>query len=245
MPLIDLPALKKALSRTLHRSSVLSSLYSLLPQRFLRTFGLPPPPMKSSSNKHRRTISADGTVEDKATGPLGHLPPNICPICYSNSTQPASSLSDPSAEITDPTDPTTSTHFLASLTNTHGPKIGAGNEVYIPYRVNCCDGLYCYYCISSVLLKWERAKQELEEVQGSRRGTTPSGSGGKETGSANARAGERDEEEEEGWSCLRCGESVTGIERYTGLEGNDVGSTAEQDDGEDQYEEEEDVGARQ
>lgn len=224
MPLIDLPALKKALSRSLHRSSVLSSLYSLLPQRFLHTFGLPPPPA-SKTGRHRRTQSADGKAGEtggKAAGPLGHLPRNICPICYSTSTQPASSLTDPSAEITDPTDPSTSTYFLASLTNTHGPNIGHGNEVYIPYTVNCCGGLYCYYCISSVLLKWEKAKQELDELQGPRQthGLTGETSRrkGETTGKGEGDEDEDEDEEERGWECLRCGECVTGIERYTGVD---------------------------
>ena len=96
---------------------------------------------------------------------------------------------DPSAHVTDPVDPTTSTAFLASLSKEASH---AGQEATVPYVASCCGAQYCYYCIAGALLSWEQAKKENEGMN---------------------------KDNSQGWSCLRCAKPVLEIKRWTGDEG--------------------------
>ena len=228
MPLIEFRAIRRWISRSLYRHSILSSAYALVPIPVLRAFNLPASSLNTSkARKHRRTGSTSSVADEKSQpideldGPLAHLPLGVCPICHSQAAAPGQS--DPSAEIADPIDPTTSTALLASLNpdtlsnaaglggvgGTSGALISAGGtisiassaayvgqEATVPYGTDCCDALYCYYCISSALVQWEEAKKESEAVKGKQ--------------AANA------EDEETGWPCLRCNRAVTSAKRYRG-----------------------------
>jgi peroxin-2 len=141
---------------------------------------------------HRFTPSTKGALENGQSsttkkGPLAHLPEGICAICASQSAAPMNP--DPSAHVTDPVDPTTSTAFLASLSKEASH---AGQEATVPYVSSCCGAQYCYYCIAGALFSWEQAKKENE-------GT--------------------DRDQSKGWSCLRCAHPVLEIKRWVGDEG--------------------------
>lgn len=163
MPLVDLNAARRWVRRALYR----------LTPSFAAT---------STTNGDAAAASK------KAKGPLSHLPAGICAICASQAAAPLNS--DPSAHVTDPVDPTTSTAFLASLSKDASH---SGQEVTVPYVVACCGAGYCYYCIAGAMLEWERARKENH-------GTAAAG-------------------KSEGWSCLRCAQPVLEIKRWTGDEG--------------------------
>lgn len=105
--------------------------------------------------------SADKAVENghaaasggKTAGPLKHLSPDICAICYLKS--PAT------GDAMDPVDPTTSTAFLASMSH-------KDDSVTVPYVTSCCGARYCYYCIASAITEeftCLRCGQKVTEVK--------------------------------------------------------------------------------
>lgn len=114
MPIINLPAIKKRLGTLVSPSAWLQSSKD-------------PKTMEKSS----------GENEGDGNGPMKHLSPEICAICY---------LKSPATGVAlDPVDPTTSTAFLASMSN-------KDDTVTVPYVASCCGARYCYYCIASALV---------------------------------------------------------------------------------------------
>lgn len=174
MPLVNLHRLRVRLTRLVTNkaadSKTLQSVVKVLPAPVARALGLP------------RLTAASGGQSKKQNGPLHFLSPDTCPICYSSYASPPTAL--PATAI--PSDPTSSTTALASLTRatttSTAPVIDSGNDdtsVKIPYVANCGNGCrYCYYCITGKLVQ-------------------------------------ADEAAEDSWDCLRCGQDVTGADRET------------------------------
>ena len=172
MPLVNMQSVRRAVKRLVNRHA----------PAWLALGG------RASAASTGDGKTRDGNAGAGRKGPLSHLPQSVCPICHSRSSMPTHP--DPSAHVVDPTDPTTSTAFLSSLTK---DAQNAGQECTVPYVTDCCGGQYCYYCIASRICEWEGAVAEREEE------------------------GENlSEEELRGWRCLRCDEPVTSIERYLG-----------------------------
>lgn len=175
MPLVDMQSVRRAIKRLVNRHA----------PAWLTLGGRASAASVRDRKPHDGTAGAD---KRQRKGPLSHLPPSVCPICHSRSSMPTHP--DPSAHVVDPTDPTTSTAFLSSLTkDAHN----AGQECTVPYVTDCCGGQYCYYCIASRICEWEAAVAERE-----REGETMT------------------EQDLRGWRCLRCDGPVTSIDRYLG-----------------------------
>lgn len=117
MPIINLQAIKKRVKHLISRQNWLSARPSAPDEKALQNGG-----------------TADGTT---TAGPLKHLPPDVCAICYLKS--PAT------GDAMDPVDPTTSTAFLASMSH-------KDDTVTVPYVTSCCGARYCYYCIASAIV---------------------------------------------------------------------------------------------
>ena len=152
-------------------------------ERYLR------PSLQTSSS-----TSTDLLTEEESHGPLYALSKSICAICHLTSTAPSMD----SQGNTDPVDPMTSTAFLASLRD---DATNAGKEAFVPYETDCCGGLYCYYCIASAMLIWEKERQSRFEINDRK---------GKDTSIC------------EGWKCLRCARPVQSIERWRGGDSGDA-----------------------
>lgn len=230
MPLVNIRTVRRWMSQSLYRHNFLSSMYALVPASLITALNLPQPTINSSkARKHRRNASTASAVSEKAVdvldGPLAHLPLGVCPICHSRAAAPGTA--DPSAHVVDPVDPTTSTAILATLNtdamssaitrtqqqadgNRHLaiPSAYSGQEATVPYKTDCCDTLYCYYCIAGALLEWETAKKEEEAVKGNQHRTV-------------------DVEVETGWPCLRCGKAVLEVHRYNAVKVLDSAASAE------------------
>jgi peroxin-2 len=97
--------------------------------------------------------SGDKLQEGTSQGPLSHLSPTTCPICHSRTAAAAQGLSG--MEPGDPTDPSTNLYSLGSSNSEDA-------QVKLPYQVDCCAGLYCYYCITAELCVWEEETAGLE-----------------------------------------------------------------------------------
>lgn len=96
--------------------------------------------------------SPEGSASTGA-GPLKHLSPDICAICYLKSPATGTEM--------DPVDPTTSTAFLASMSQ-------KDDHVTVPYVTSCCGARYCYYCIASAIVDdftCLRCGQKVTEVR--------------------------------------------------------------------------------
>jgi len=68
----------------------------------------------------------------------------------------------PGTAVAEPADPTDPSMGMLSIL---GSSTAIGNEdtlVKIPYSVQCCGGLYCYYCIVGALCAWEEDTAGLE-----------------------------------------------------------------------------------
>lgn len=177
MPLVDLQSVPKWISRKIVRSL-----------RFWQFSG----------------AQNGGTADDeknmrkarRQAAPFADLPPNVCAICRSRAPLPS--------EPMDPIDPMTSTTFLASMTTTTtSDGGGAGsNEAVVPYITQCCGARYCYYCITSTLLQWQKDREERE-----RDDTSPK---------VKHDVAEKDQQEAPGWACLRCGDAVRSVKRWEG-----------------------------
>lgn len=118
MPILNLQAIRKRLGQLIDRK---------------KWFG---PGTDATLNEKARQ---DGTAEDGTAlaGPLKHLSPDVCAICYLKSPATGDAL--------DPVDPTTSTAFLASMSH-------KDDNVTVPYVTSCCGARYCYYCIASAIV---------------------------------------------------------------------------------------------
>ncbi|KAI8456667.1 Pex12 amino terminal region-domain-containing protein [Phakopsora pachyrhizi] len=130
----------------------------------LRNFFMTSTSSKALSGKQSKSLKE----EDKKTGPYNSLPKDICPICKSQKED----LSNISSNIINPNDPTTLSNLsnpILSSININNSSIGNSNggvnvgailnqsddlRVKIPYIVNCCGGLYCYYCLADCILRW-------------------------------------------------------------------------------------------
>ncbi|GAA5823053.1 hypothetical protein JCM3770_005714 [Rhodotorula araucariae] len=170
LPLINMHRLRlrisKAVSSRATKSTALRALASALPAPIAGTLGLST--LRTSSaldpTKSRAASAAPGPH-----GPLAHLAPHTCPICYAATAAPPTHL--PSASFADPTLPS------ASLLHASGPAAGGDTSVKIPYVTDCPFACrYCYYCVVGALAKAE-------------------------------------EEADDAWMCLRCGEEVHGARR--------------------------------
>lgn len=140
MPLINLRKLRLRLTRVISHSRALQLLLSSIPSALRRTLNLPEP---------LRSASKDKDSDRPQVGPLHHLPPTLCAICYSRITSPPSTL----PTSVNPSDPSTSNSSLVTLNQSFQPS-STNCEVKIPYRVNCCKTLYCYFCISGKLIEY-------------------------------------------------------------------------------------------
>lgn len=151
MPLINLRRLRSRAIRLVSttRSKTLSALLTALPAPLKRALRLP---------SNARAVGSRGgssSSSDSPSGAYAFLPPGICAVCFSLSTAPPTSL-----PIV--TDPSASTAALSSLTHDANASTNAGGTVgtkdsvaQIPYRVDCCGGLYCYYCIVGRMAAWD------------------------------------------------------------------------------------------
>lgn len=187
MPLINLRRVRIRLTRllTTTRSRTLPLFLSALPSPLKRALHLP-----TDSRAFRKSdkSSSSSSSSKGPAGPYAFLPLDICPICFSLSTAPPTSL-----PIV--TDPSASTAALASLSHdatVTTSSAGTGNpggkfatrecQAQVPYRVDCCGGLYCYYCLVARMVVWD----EEEKGKG------------------------------DGWSCLRCAKPVRSATRWKG-----------------------------
>ncbi|GAA94719.1 uncharacterized protein L969DRAFT_17524 [Mixia osmundae IAM 14324] len=157
MPLINFRKLRQRLNRWATTSRPIEILLAALPAPVRRTLNLPDPRHSTSSRK--------GKDKEETRGPLDFLPDHICPICYTNSIAPPTVVPDGGVISSDPADPGASTSALATLEshsqiNHHGDQ---DNGVKIPYQVDCCQGLYCYFCIVNKLVQWEEDNSDTQE----------------------------------------------------------------------------------
>ncbi|BGP36401.1 peroxisome assembly protein (Peroxin-2) [Rhodotorula kratochvilovae] len=169
LPLINMHRLRlrvtKAISSRATKSTTLRTLASALPAPIAGTLGLSSLRSTSSTSSGSKS-SAPATAPH---GPLAHLPPSTCPICYAASNAPPTHL--PSASFADPTLPS------ASLLHTSGPAAGGDTSVKIPYVADCAFACrYCYYCVVGALAKAEEEADDAwmclrcgAEVHGARR----------------------------------------------------------------------------
>ena len=141
MPLINVHRLRLRISRLLSaksaKSKSLSLILSALPAPLARTLRLTPrqqlqaPSPKAEDEKNPL---------ERPKGPLHFLPSSTCPICYSLSTAPPTSI---------PTDPTSAVPDAvvgASLAAAAGAD--QDTSVKLPYITDCgWECRYCYYCI--------------------------------------------------------------------------------------------------
>ena len=146
MPLINIRKARLRVSRAVSSLGIVQATLRSIPEGVRSTIGLPAP----------RTGNEKGSEDDTATltGPLNHLAPTKCPICFSTSTAPASDL-----QPGDPTDPTLGMFNAFPAGSSAG---GADCDVRIPYEVDCCGGLYCYYCIVGRLAAWQEDTAGLD-----------------------------------------------------------------------------------
>lgn len=132
MPIINLQGIKKRLSKVMAQARW---------------------PSLNSDSSDKALQDGQSPVGSVTTGPLKHLSPDICAICYLKSPATGSEM--------DPVDPTTSTAFLASMSQ-------KDDHVTVPYVTSCCGARYCYYCIASAIVDdftCLRCGQKVTQVQ--------------------------------------------------------------------------------
>lgn len=161
MPLINVHRLRLRLSRLLSTKSAksrsLALIISALPAPLARTLRLTPRQQLTAPSAENESAEKDSTKPaERPKGPLHFLPDTTCPICYSQSTAPPTSL---------PTDPTASAD--PTLTSSLAASAAAGEQdtsVKLPYTTDCgWECRYCYYCVVGRLAA---AQEEGEESWG-------------------------------------------------------------------------------
>ncbi|ORY90190.1 Pex12 amino terminal region-domain-containing protein [Leucosporidium creatinivorum] len=161
MPLINVHRLRLRLSRLLSTKSAksrsLALILSALPAPLARTLRVTPRQQLAAPSSAESEGEKDSTKPaERPKGPLHFLPDSTCPICYSQSTAPPTSL---------PTDPTTSAD--SGLSSSLAASAAAGEQdtsVKLPYTTDCgWECRYCYYCVVGRLAA---AQEEGEESWG-------------------------------------------------------------------------------
>lgn len=110
-----------------------------------------------SGTKITANAQQESLESAKPSGELAHLAADICPICYSFSELPGAHIAEPG----DPTDPTMGVMVgFSNVADSSGRS--AATEVKTAYSVDCCGGLYCYYCITSKLVVWDEDRAGLD-----------------------------------------------------------------------------------
>ncbi|KAK4057724.1 peroxisome assembly protein (Peroxin-2) [Microbotryomycetes sp. JL221] len=226
MPLINISKLRRKLlnflNKRIHQYKSLKFLILALPNSIVKHLNLLP---KQSLIEQREQSIEQTDKLDKTTRPKGtlhFLSNEICPICYSSSNLPPTSLPrDPTRTDSDRQSTTLGDMAMSSNHSTNNSTAAAAaaaiggstntnltngrnedNQVKIPYETDCgwkCK--YCYYCIVTKLIQCQ-------------------------------------EEGENEWICLRCGSSVHGVVRES-IRNVDQVDDFDQDNGVDDDDEEE------
>jgi peroxin-2 len=175
-------------------------------------------PALPSQHQSGTSTSPAGPVH---TGPLAHLPKSTCPICYLRTT------SAPVPLVSGGSGP------QISLPPIHGTEWGSQSHtadlehgdiaqeeetrIFVPAQSNCRGGCrWCYYCIAEELVK--RSEMESRRKAGAR------------NRKGNGKEGEKNGEEEQGWTCLRCGGVISRAWRV-GAEEEDMAGQQDVQDG--------------
>jgi peroxin-2 len=147
-------------------------------------------PAISASTKPGQPSSTPSNSTAAHSGPFAHLSKSTCPICHLRLTSSPVAIApagEAGASISLPRIGGT------SLNSTHGDErdgeedVKAETRIFVPAESDCQGRCrWCYYCIAEQLVR------HREEVEARRK----KGRGGYE-------------ENEEAWSCLRCGGGIT------------------------------------
>lgn len=142
MPLVNVNRLRSRLARTLSTSTTkyksLSLIVSALPTPIAKALRITPRERLANSTAPK-AVQQDPTVRPQ--GPLYFLPDTVCPICYSLSTAPPTSI---------PSDPTSRDPDRISLSVADASLASSDQDtsVKIPYVTDCgWSCRYCYYCV--------------------------------------------------------------------------------------------------
>lgn len=150
LPLMNLRKLRLRASRLVHRlGQAPQYIQSLLTKA-------------SADSKEYNDQAIQSPDQSETKGPLVHLPPEVCAICYSRSAMPTNLGI---ADAADPTDPTKAVIKQASSLPAGASTsslTGGEHEVQLPYVTECCLAAYCYYCITAELIQWEESKAGLD-----------------------------------------------------------------------------------
>lgn len=139
--------------------------------------------------------TAGGHVSSPAKhqGPLADLPLDTCPICHlrqSAAPRPLDSIGAGSGISLPPI-------------SGSGQDEAAGQEetrIFVPAQSDCWGGCrWCYYCIGEELYKHHESVKRRQKEKG----------GGGKKGRKFADGEKEEEQKDKGWSCLRCGGSVS------------------------------------
>lgn len=102
------------------------------------------------------TTSASKSPErEKPRARFSELSNDLCPICVTK--RLSRSRSTISSNVVDPNDPmsfsasSSLNHLNSSSVNYHHSD---DDRVKLAYQVNCCQGLYCYYCLMGEMITW-------------------------------------------------------------------------------------------
>ena len=145
-------------------------------------------PLKPDTTAFTNTLAHSGI--------LAHLPRTTCPICHRRRTAEPVPLSDTQAgsDITLPPLPLSGEPHVPQLILDISSQENENDDttIYVPAQSDCWGGCrWCYYCIQGELVK-----HRLEQARAREIGMV-------------SHKGEKGEEQEEKWTCLRCGGGVT------------------------------------
>ncbi|KAM0793534.1 hypothetical protein ACM66B_000972 [Microbotryomycetes sp. NB124-2] len=149
MPLINVQRVRTRLAKFLSTSTTkyksLSFVVTALPTPIARALRITPRQRLANSGADQTEADLSIKPGERPRGPLHFLSNDVCPICYSQSTAPPTSLpQDPTSRDLDRQQTTLSDLAAASSDQ--------DTSVKVPYVTDCgWNCRYCYYCVVSRL----------------------------------------------------------------------------------------------